>query len=257
MILKKKGSHVGMILSFVLFITFVVFLYTLLNPSVGNVESKRTLLNEIGLRIIQNMSVDFSIISVSIDSSTNPSTKCVNLKEFLFASGIALIELSEEGEVSARVIIKDEENQIQNVYYDLDSNLSILVDRTTKDYRFFKIYHSPVFEPLEKASMSSCKSIDFEEGYVIGSINTGKYIFEKNLYDLIERYEINYEKLKRELKISSGNEFAFDFGLNDGTILSVMEDSPSSGNVYAEEIPVQYVDDEANILSGFINIKVW
>ena len=36
---NKKGSHVGMILSFALFITFVVFIYTIVNPTINTSES--------------------------------------------------------------------------------------------------------------------------------------------------------------------------------------------------------------------------
>ncbi len=266
MILKnKKGSHVGMILSFVIFITFVVFLYVYLNPSIETPESKRSLLNEIGLAIMENMSSSFSIISVSIFD--NPTTNCILLSDFLFASGIAFEEFGNTDEVGltpAKLIIKNEDYQIQESYSKLQSkDLSIAINRINNEDNFFKIYHSREFDELSENEISSCSSIPFEsnislrKGYVIGSVNTGKYIFEKNLYDIIERYNNDYEKLKSELKISPGNEFGFEFILDDGTKLIAMEDAPSSGNIYAEEIPVQYVDEDANILSGFINVKVW
>jgi len=266
MILKnKKASHVGMILSFVIFITFVVFLYVYLNPSVETPESKRDLLNEIGLRIINNISSSFSIISISIFD--NPETNCILLSDFLFASGIAFEEFNDTGEVEltpANLIVKNGNYQIQESYSELQAkNLSIVINRINTEDNFFKIYYSREFDRLSENGIGSCSIIPFEsnksleEGYVIGSVDTGKYIFEKNLYDIVERYNENYEKLKSELRISPGNEFGFEFVLSDETKLIAMEDAPSSGNIYAEEIPVQYVDEDANILSGFINVKVW
>jgi hypothetical protein len=256
MVQNKKGSHVGMILSFVLFITFIVFLYTVVNPSIKNTESKRDLLNEIGARIIDNASSDFSIISIIINESDNPSTSCVQLNEFLFSSGIGISEFSEEGNISARVLVKNENYQMQDTYYDSGANLSIAINRTENSNLFFKIYHSPGFDPSEKGSISPCTPLEIDEDYSIGSVNSGPYVFEEKIYLLIEEYNSNYTKLKNNLKISPGNEFSFEFELSNGTKLSVEEKIPTE-NIYAEEIPIQYFNENATIFSGFINVKVW
>ncbi|MFH1917494.1 MAG: hypothetical protein ABIJ14_00060, partial [Nanoarchaeota archaeon] len=70
-------------------------------------------------------------------------------------------------------------------------------------------------------------------------------------------YETNYSDLKKDLKIPDENEFGFDFIYNnDRTTIKVGEEN-SQTNIYIEEIPVQYIDEEANILTGLIKIKVW
>lgn len=253
----RRGSHVGMILSFVLFITFTLFIYVTVSPNINTAESKRILMNEIGLKIMEYASSDFSMISILINESKNPSSNCIQLNESLFSSGIGLAEFAEEEKISARVIIKNDKYQVQPVYYNQESNLSITINRTNNEGIFFKIYHSPEFEPSIIREIAPCSYLEFKEDYSIGSINTGNYIFEKKIYDLIRKYNSEYINLKNSLKISPGDEFGFEFRLNNGTKWTAMKEIPSSINIYAEELPVQYIDSEANILSGFIEVKVW
>ena len=73
---------------------------------------------------------------------------------------------------------------------------------------------------------------------------------------MINEYETNYSELKSELKIPLGSEFGFSLIYNNGTRIGT-EEKELSISIYAREIPVQYVDREANINSGFLNIQVW
>lgn len=243
---NKKASHVGMILSFVLFITFTLFIYTIISPNINTAESKRILLNEIGLRLMKNMSANFTSFSVNIDSATNPVTTCVNFQEILLYA-----------EIEPNAIVKNQAGVKQNVYYNPATDFNNLkVERGIVSELFFKIYSSPELEKPPETSVPQCTPIPFENGYVIGSWNSGQYIFEKKMYALVNYYGRDYEGLKSELSISPGDEFAFEFTLSNGTKISTVGDLPSQ-NIYASDIPVQYIDDDANILSGFINIKVW
>lgn len=243
---NRSGSHVGMILSFVIFITFVVFIYTVVSPNINTAESKKNLLNEIGLRLIENMSSNFTSLSVSIESSANPPTNCITLEGVLYYAGI-----------SPNVIVRNSAQTDQPVHYNPATDFNNLrINRATRTDLFFKIYYSPEFEKIPEESITSCSLVPFEGGYEIGSLNSGKYIFEKDMYWLVDYYKMYYDKLKSELRISPGNEFGFEFVLSNGTRIIAVGDLPTQ-NIYAEEIPVQYIDEEANILSGFINVKVW
>ena len=73
---------------------------------------------------------------------------------------------------------------------------------------------------------------------------------------MINRYEIGYENLKDELKIPVGSEFGFSFTNRTSGVVGTEEKNIST-SIYAEEIPIQYIDGEANINPGFISIKVW
>jgi len=58
------------------------------------------------------------------------------------------------------------------------------------------------------------------------------------------------------LRVPEGNDFSFNFTYNDGTNIGTIKQIPSV-SIYAEEIPVLYVDKEANLEPGAITIKVW
>ncbi len=246
---NRRGSHVGMIISFVIFITFIVFLYVVVNPAVNTGQNQKTTLDYIKSQILKNVSANFT--SASININKNQGNNCVRLQNLLFA-------MSSEIDYYYNAIIKNESESKQDAYRgDVGTGDigDLKINRNVKDNVFFKIYFSPEFSGLATTTIN-CNQIKEGEDYSIGSITTGKYIFENSIYKFIDYYKTNYEKLKTEFKISPGAEFAFDFIQADATRIDVGEPA-TTANVYAEEVPIQYIDNQANILSGFINIKVW
>ncbi len=238
---SKKGSHVGMIISFLIFITFTVFLYVIISPAVETGESKKTTLDYVGNEIEENVSANFTSASIQIESSKNPpGQSCLELENFFILSDMPF-----------NAIIKNETNNIQEAYVNF---ANLLIVRKAGTNIFFKVYASPEFSPLQTKTMS-CFFMR-SSNYNIGSITTRRYVFEKSMNELVDYYNSDYERLKDEFKIPPGTEFGFDFVQSNGTRIKVGQ-PPSNTNVYTQEAPVQYIDYEANILSGFINVKVW
>lgn len=248
---NKRGSHVGVILSFVIFVTFLVFLYAVLKPAVnltGTDKSSVATFTE--NEIVQNTSSNLTTISVSVNSSTNPSENCIQLENFL-----AILSIP----APYSLIVKNETEGIQDAYY--VSSLAVLgINRTSSENVFFKVYSSPEISGLrsEDSTPSSCISLSYDVGnYSIGTVDTAKYVFLNDMSNLINNYQTNYDNLKTIMKIPSGTEFSFDFVQSNGTIISAQQNISSSVNVFSENVPVQYVDNNYSIQTGFINIKVW
>jgi hypothetical protein len=243
-IVNKTGSHVGMIISFVIFITFIVFLYSIVKPAITTGEDKKTILSALETQILENISTNFTSASVQINRLSSPTTSnCVELVNFLSFSEF----------YTPNIIIQNEANVIENSYSDYGSALSdVMINRKSKSSLFFKVYYSKEFSQLGSTTTSCIPVTD----YNIGSVTTDNYVFGKEVTKLMGYYNTTYENLKSYLQLPPGNEFGFGFIKSDGTEVDVGE-SPKSASVYAEDIPVQYVDSNANILSGFINIKVW
>ncbi len=237
----KRGSHVGVMLSFVIFVTFLVLLYVVIRPAIITGEDKRITLEYLETEITENLSMVFMSTSVEINNTENPSQYCVVLKNLFLSLNIT----------SPNIIVKNETGSTQSAYEDI---FDLVIDRTARTNRYFKIHHSMSFNRLNTTT-ETCRDID-EGEYIIGSVQTGTYIFEKNVYDFINYYQSNYEALKSQLKVPPRNEFGFGFHQSNGTEINV-EQETTSANVYAEEIPIQYVNDRADIQSGFINIKIW
>ncbi len=242
---NKRGSHVGMILSFVIFITFIVFLYSVMRPIISTGEQKKSSLDYIRHQIEYNVSAEFTSISIKIFD--NPSRDCVRLEDFFLYSMIPI----------AKMIVKEETGAIENAYYSPVADLDdFRLDRADKQDDFFRIYYSPGFAILNNTTGMTCELVKYAKAYNITSIVSDAYVIEGKVYKIIDYYNTNYENLKKEWNIPPGSEFAFGFTRSNGTKTEVGNVSRST-SVFADETPVQYIDEGANIQSGFISVKVW
>lgn len=242
--MNKRASHVGMILSFVIFITFIVFLYSVFRPAINTGENKKSILDGVEAEILQNISVNLTTAAVQIKKSSNDN--CIQLQNFLLTTTLSGIDSS----YIHNLKVKDESENILNSYSGGDIGQNLIVYWESKT--FFKIYFSPNFTNMVSSS-ASCTSKDF----TVGSITTDNFPFESKINYLASYYMTNYDKLKSQLKITPGNDFGFNFTESDGTQGAGAGTPPKTANVFTDEVPIQYVDSNADILSGFINIKVW
>ncbi len=234
-----------MIISFVVFITFVVFIYSVIKPSISTGENKQTTLEYIEKKITENVSDNLTTVTVNINTGSNPDSNCINLNSFIFYS-----------KTGDKDIIKNSNQVIQPAYvYTSGASNYLRIERASKDDAFFKVYYSQKFPALNPPG-GTCDSLEYDTDYVIGSITTVGYLFKNDVIRLKDYYDNHYEKLKSDFKVPPGNEFGFDFVESDGTTIKAEQDI-GNVNVFADEFPIQYVDEQANILSGFINMKVW
>jgi hypothetical protein len=232
--MKKRGStHVGVVLSFVIFVVFLVFLYSILIKPIITQNDKEYLLENLRIKLIENISEELTVSSINIESAPK---NCIRLQNLINDSGI-----------NSKIIVKDKLGNDQ-ISYVLNNDLEI---SRNNNETFFKIYHSNEFEEVSNVGENPCDLKNYEKGL----IRTSKYVFETKIIDLMNEYENNYETLKEELKIPLGSEFNFGFTYSNKTLITIEKNI--STNIYAVEIPVQYVDKESNILLGSINIRIW
>jgi hypothetical protein len=237
----KRGSHVGIVLSFIIFVTFMFFLYTTMEPAIRIKEDKQFILSYLKIELIEKLSGSLTSITLIIEKDINQN--CIELENFLDGTMI-----------NKKLIVK---NNLEKVLESKSLEDNLFVDRGDDQVDFFKIRVSEEFEEIEEGEMENCKKLkEDNEGYKIGSIKINKYLFETKIIELKENYDSNYDSIKKDFNISAGNEFGFDFIYKNGTIVGT-EIREAKRDIYIEEIPVQYVDKEANILPGVIRIKVW
>ena len=232
---KQGGTHVGFVLSFVIFITFLIFLYSILiEPTKAN-QNKESLLENFKINLIENTSLKLRISSIAItdDSPQN----CVRLEG-----------LVPDLNLSSRIIVKNELNQIQESYV-LGNDLEIVRSNSNDD--FFKIYYSEEFEELSSIGGSNCVTKTYKKGLV----KVNEYVFEPNVINLISIYGNDYENLKVRLGIPSDSDFGFGFTYNNDTMITAEKEVTT--NVYVEDVQVQYFDKNANVLLGILNIRIW
>lgn len=227
----KRGSHVGVVISFVIFVTFLVFLYSIISPALRLGQNKEALSKHLELELIEKTSAELTTASVSLGSG---SQTCVRLNNLISALGIG-----------SNVIVKNDEGETIPSYV---SSGNLDIDRGTSG-TFFKIYYSPEFGEL--SSGSGCSEIS----YNLGITKTEEYVFESKVINLINYYP-NYETLKNELKIPEGTEFGFGIVRDNSTETETNLEEIST-NVYIKQIPINYVSENGDILSGYLKTKIW
>ena len=119
---------------------------------------------------------------------------------------------------------------------------------------FLKVYGSEEFENLSEGSTSGCQILGAE--YEIALLKLSEHISEARVEELVNNYTEGYDGLKEEFDIAEGSDFGFGFVYNNGTVIET-ESVNVSRSVYVEDVPVRYVDSDANVLTGFLRIKVW
>jgi len=243
---NKTGSHVGMILSFMIFITFVVFVLVVLQPIIDTGEGRQTTLDDTETKIMNNVSANFTTASINFEGVHNPGRACVT-----FESILAILNIVPP----YNVIIKNESGAVQDSYIYDPTFADIRVNRRIRNNVFFKLYESSKFKALTVNTSLNCEGLNSTE-YEIGSVYSGNYVFESSVRELIHEYNTNYDNLKIELGLSPASEFAFTLTLSNGSILEAAK-TIKAKNIYAQETPIQYVNSDANIQSGYIITKIW
>jgi len=235
---NKKGSHVGVIISFVIFVTFMIFLYSLTKTSIRSEEKENSLLDYLKMRLIQDSSAELTTITVNLEKSS--SSDCVELNGLIT-----------QLEINSRIIVK---NNNQTTTIAALNSEDLRINRIDNGDTFFKIYYSNEF-PATGSSSWTCEEFNAGTDYILGLVKTEEYVFEEKFFNLIDSYE-NYEDMKENLKIPEGSEFGLGFIYENGTLFNIGIKDVTS-DIYIKEIPVQYVSLSGDIRSGFIRIMIW
>ena len=239
---KKKSrlgvvSHVGVVLSFVIFVTFVIFIYMIVRPTVTT-ENKQNLLDYVEGVIIENSSAN--LVGASVLIGEFPQT-CAQLVGFF-----------DRVETGNRVIARNNKGEVLNARI---SGQDLYVEKNGEEI-FLKIYGSEEFDITETGTMSGCRYLtEGPQGYVLGLVRTEKNVFEKRIIELIESYNNNYESLKGGLNMGS-DDFRLGFTYANGTVVST-EEKEVLGNVFINEVPIQYISKNAAREAGSLNVGIW
>lgn len=228
---NKRGSHVGIVLSFVLFITFIFFMYGLLNLKVNQEKGKLSTLEYIKGELLDGISAQLMTTSVSMNS---PGSNCVTLTNFFSETGI-----------SNKVIARNDAGDV------LETGVSGQDLQVARDGAFFRVHNSEEF--AEKTnSIGSCSSLD----YNIGLSKEENFVFESKVTELLSDYLEDYETLKENLNIGSRDEFGFIFAYKNGTVIKTPEKNLTI-NIFADQIPIQYIRTNGAREAGTLTVLVW
>ncbi len=221
--MDKKGSHVGVILSFTIFIMFLLGLFFAIQPLLKNQKDNEVLLDKLEAKILGEISNNLTVATVSTAGGV-----CLKI-------GNSAVEVSNVG-----AIVKEDDGTEVIAGHD-GSNLIIQAGSQPALW----IYYAEEF-PLTSGTDNFCVSP------TIKSIRQNRVYFEKKIGSAMN----NYEAIKTSMNLPQKNGFGYSFQYNNGTIVNAGMNN-TDRNVYVQEIPLQYINGSANSLSGKLIIRAW
>lgn len=237
--MKKKGTHVGIMISFNLFILFLISIFLFITPSIGSTNEKERTIEEAYSRIIENVSSNLTITIIKLEDSYTPQKECFSL----INGGWTSLE---------EAIVK---NLSENIINSSKESNSILID--WKGDRLLKIYSSE--EEMNEFPITSedCSSSQENSDFEVSLIQKEKYPFESNIKTIEERYLTTYSNLKESLNIPPREDFGIEFKNSEGGEIFKLGSSPSSREVYTKEFDIIYINNESSKKLGKIILSVW
>lgn len=231
----KRGTHVGVVISFALFITFLAFLYTILEPSLRTESEKKFLSDYIKAELIKQFSENLTTMSVKIDEGAN------------FEGEDCIILLSIKNEINIeemnKLVVKNEEGSNLKI---LESNEDLRLENNDK--RNIKLYNSTWINPSPGIDPGKQCANVAQDQYSLGLTRKQEYVSKKKIESLVVN-PITIDDLP------SGVNFGFNFSYTGGSITTT--DGNITKSVFADEVPVQYFDEDANIKQGVLTVRIW
>ena len=245
--INKKGSHIGFVVSFVIFVTFLVFLYTIIQPVTVRERSREYILDYLTLNLIGNSTIELNTLIIEVIDPLQANKDCINLQSI----GVDVIPL----ELRDNLVFKNPDGE--SLEYDIQ-NINVLHLRTGVGFLgIINVYASEEFTGLINENIGGCDP----DPYPIGYLKTYDEIFEVKIVELSEAYYADYEALKITLGIPDGTEFNFyvyDSLRSEPPIISAeMQEPPTDRSVFVQETPIQYISEAGDTLFGFLVVEVW
>lgn len=248
---NRRGSHVDVIISFIIFISFIVFAYAILQPTLTTQEGKTTLASSMYTALINNLSSGSNLTFVSVAANQNSQHNCLQLINFLTNTNLN----------NPRIIVRNSSGAVFTAY---NSSGDLYIDITSNHQltSFFSIYYSPSFNLIPSGTLPSCGALQQgnpPNNYIIGQISSSssKYILDFNIIQLVKNYNQSYGTVKSWFNLSAPDNFGFNFTYQNQTIIGTSNKIPPFTNVYAEGFPVLYLANNNSLQSGLLTIRVW
>lgn len=232
--MNKKGSHIGMILSFVLFVTAILFLYDLLNEPTKSNEEGEILLNQVKDALDRNLKENVTTATISFPSKTG----CVWINTSFLDEG-----------VSKNHSVKKTSGEQINSSIDGDK-LSIQKGASPIRIIFAKGLESNSF------SSTTCSEIKLSDSGTKFALSEKEEYVEKKIVDFINSFSNEYSANKEKFLLPLTLNYNVRFILENETKLGE-EKTASSADFFIKHYPISYLNLSGDLVAGYFEISIW
>ena len=229
--LKKVGAaHLEMIISFVFFMGFVFFLFTVLQPYDMTTLSSSVVA---GLYDSFEEKIHTNLTDMFLKANYAGPSSCfyIQLPNEIFTYKFTKSLVKDVSDVKI-------ESEFENDNLNINSNEV-----------FYKIAISPEFD---SNSLSGCEQLS---NYSLGSLIERRVSSYNSLINMSNKYENDYEGLKHDLNVPE----VFDFGVVCKELPEINMERliPSLGDVVSRDYILEVLKNTGEVINARFTIKVW
>jgi len=246
-IMDKKGiSYIELIISIVLFVSFVAALFVFMNP-VKQPNLSEVILNSVQLKLEDNVTIlafEFPFQVKDAPPCFKASVSGSNFKTILESNNIEYEK--------TKMFIEDDYGNTVNFEL-VDGTVQINHQGTSSIYHLFFSN-----ETTFTTQVSGCPPAQ-NPSTLTPSTARSFTIFSRNrIKNFNDTYYNDYTNLKKMLDVPDFNDFAIQIYNETDIFYDMSREIPKSVIVQAREYPISMLDEiTTKRIKGFINIKVW
>lgn len=250
---NRRGSNIDVIISFIVFIGFLVFFYVIIQPSLVTPQDKSVIINSLYTELKSNLTgANITIISVGINLQKSAQKNCIILNGFAGAANL---------QSPLKILVYNETGGNYPAY---NSSGDVYVNMSNPADVFLNVYSSPSFvpNPTTPSGLTPCTNLYFNNqnnNYTLGKIQDYSvgYIFDANVKQLITAYDSNYLGVKSWFNVTANEDFGFNFTYQNMTSIGTNDKPPAYSSIYSESFPVLYITENNSLQSGELTVRVW
>jgi len=253
---KHSQGHIEIILSFVIFLGFLIMIFVFFNP-VQQPKTSSAILEDVQEKLLDYLSIDYDYTSLILTPSalstiTSSKKNCFSVNNTIgFKSGEHLIVLDLNNKVLDSSTAYPAKFKIEN--------------SSNANNQLYKLYISKYpdtdirnFNPYHLSSSETC--VELPSGsYSFGALTSDSLVLQENLPALNDYYvNGSYKALKTDLKITDDFEFIV-YDLNRNVIMneSLTKHKIKTTNVFSREILLKTINKNATQGSIILGLRVW
>jgi len=229
--IDKSGlQHVEFVLSFVIFVGFLIFALYFFSPFSGDRVVESALFYAMD-EVKNDVGIELETFSISVDENVG-SIVGINLN---------VLEI-----YNSRVV--DSSGNVLNSYFD---GSNVFIDKGGND--FFVVELSEDFV----ANVPFGDGILNPDNYTISSSDKRMVLSENRFADLAQRYNSDYSRVKEEFNLPERGDFAFSLIFSEGDEIITDQSVPEGLEVFSDSKRFETIRTSGNIEFANLVVKVW